>query len=423
MGAAPRPAGAATLLIVGDELLAGEVNDANGPFLARELGELGFGVREIRVLPDDVSVISSALHQACAVSDLVVVCGGLGPTSDDRTTEAVAAALGLELAEHAPSWRRVEALFAARGFGPPPPSNRKQALLPTGASVLTNSWGTAPGYCVAAGAALVAVLPGPPRENQPLYSEVLEPLLRDRQGAIGAWTTRIVRAFGLGESSVAQTLSGVEPQLAEQVRVGYQASFPEVLVKLRGPTENLDALDAATATVTTLLGRHAYGEGTRRLPAVLGAALARRGRLVTTAESCTGGLVAALLTEEPGSSAWMDRAFVVYTNRAKQELLGVPEELLRAHGAVSEPVVAAMLDGALRRSAATVGVAISGVAGPGGGTETKPVGTVCLAWGDADTPCTTTLRLRWDRERNRVVAAWAALARLLSWVQAEGTAQ
>ncbi len=281
---------------------------------------------------------------------------------------------------------------------------------------MTNHWGTAPGYWLQAGAALVAVLPGPPRENQPLFDAGLRPVLQSRWAPGGAWITRIVRVFGRGESSVAERLASAERGLPAEVRLGYQATFPEVLVKLRARAQHAERLDEAADAVQNALGHAAYALGADRLPTVVGRAVAQRGLRLTSAESCTAGLVAKLLTDEPGSSAWLDRAFVVYTNAAKRQLLGVPANLLASHGAVSEPVAAAMLRGALARADATVGVALSGVAGPGGGSDAKPVGTICLAWGDAAGVETTTLRLRWDRERNRELAAWAALSRLLRWL-------
>lgn len=432
------PAGAVevTLLVIGDELLAGEVADANGVWLAERLAVEGFRVREVRILPDDLDRLVPALREALFRHPLVLASGGLGPTSDDLTTEAVCRALGVEAQRDEAAWGQICALFEARGLRVPP-GNEKQADLPAGADVLENPRGTAPGYLVvgtpvegsegkrwtvggaASGEALtgrsvLGVLPGPPRENRAMFREALLPMLRRLFPDRDRWQTRVYRVFGLPESEVGARLVDLEGR-HPGVRLGYQARFPEILVKLRWAdgVEGRAAVDAAGGEVTSRLAPHVYGEGEPSLPEVLGRALARAGLRVVTAESCTAGLVAKLLTDPSGSSAWMERGFVTYSNRAKMDLLGVDAALLEAHGAVSEPVAEAMLLGALARSDAQVGVAVTGIAGPDGGSPDKPVGTVCIAWGSASSHLVRTHRFPFERERNRVLSAWAALGHLL----------
>jgi len=404
----------ATLLIIGDELLAGEIADKNGPYLAEQLTARGLRVVELRVLPDHTDTIAGAVRAALAKSSLVVLCGGLGPTSDDRTTEAVAQALGRQTVHDDEAWEHIRDVFGVPDHEPPQ-GNEKQAQIPEGAVVLQNRWGTAPGYLATEGTAQVAVLPGPPRENRPMFTEALWPLLAKEAGAGPLVETRVFRVFGLPESGVGDRLREVEAAYPD-LRVGYQARFPEILVKLRLDSTQHEIGDAAAQALHQALGPHLYSEGEATLPEVLGRELAAQHKKVVTAESCTGGLAAKLLTDIPGSTGWMDRGFVTYTNEAKTALLGVPEALLAEHGAVSEPVVRAMVAGALQRSEAQVGIAITGIAGPTGGTKDKPVGTVWLAWGHRDDIEARQLRFPFNRDFNRIVSAWAALGQLYRFV-------
>lgn len=424
------------LLVIGDEILAGEVADANGVWLAEQLAAEGFRVQEIRILPDDLDRLVPAFREALSRHRLVLASGGLGPTSDDVTTEAVCLALGVEARRDEAAWRQIQALFGERGLRVPE-GNEKQADLPADAEVLPNPRGTAPGYLVLStpealpggpggtvassslGArssepCVLGVLPGPPRENRAMFREALIPRLRRLFPALDRWQTRVYRVFGLPESEVGARLGDLEGR-HPGVRLGYQARFPEILVKLRwadGPRGHA-ALEAAGAEVTARLAPHVYGEGEALLPEVLGRALTGAGLRVVTAESCTAGLCAKLLTDAPGSSAWMERGFVTYSNRAKIDLLGLDPALLDAQGAVSEPVAEAMLRGALARADAQVGVAVTGIAGPDGGTPDKPVGTVCIAWGSGESLRVRTHRFPFDRDRNRILSSWAALAHLL----------
>lgn len=405
----------AVILLVGDELLAGEIADANGPFFAEELTGQGFIVDRICTLPDDIDAISGAIRETIDTASLVIVCGGLGPTSDDRTTEAVAQALACPTILDEDQWERIRQIFAMLRGEEPPAGNEKQAMIPEGAEVLLNPMGTAVGYVARKDGCAVAVLPGPPKENQPMFASELIPWLDRNIPDRPRLTTRIFRVFGLPESEVGRRLRAVERAFPE-LRVGFQFRFPEILVKLRDAAEEGNSLDSAGAEVETILAPHLYAKGADNLPAILGRELAEKGLRVVTAESCTAGLTAKLLTDTPGSTAWMERGFVTYTNEAKQDILGVPAELLAEHGAVSEPVALAMLQGALDHSPADVGIAITGIAGPDGGTADKPVGTVCIAWGDRSTQGVKTYLFLWDREYTRLVSAWTALHRLYRFV-------
>ncbi len=374
-------------------------------------------MRAIHLLSDDVERIAIAVKEALSECRLVVVCGGLGPTSDDRTTEAVGKALGRGLVLDPGQWERIRQIFSLLRGEEPPPGNEKQAMLPEGAEVLLNEMGTAMGYVARKGDGAVAVLPGPPKENQPMFEKQFLPWLDRNMPDRSPLSTRVFRVFGLPESEVGHRLRGLESTYGD-VRVSYRFLFPEILVKLRCDGASEGRLKKASADLESLLEPHIYNRGEERLPAVLGRALERRGLRIVTAESCTGGLVTKLLTDTPDSSAWMDRGYVAYSNASKEDLLGVPKTILEKHGAVSEPVARAMLEGALERSDAEVGLAITGVAGPGGGTVWNPVGTVWIAWGDRRRLCAQSHQFYWDREYNRLLSAWAAMHQVFQHISA-----
>lgn len=406
----------ASIMLVGDELLSGDIADRNGPFFAERLTDQGFQVRQIRILPDETKDIADALRNASNRCRVVLVCGGLGPTSDDRTTQAVSQAFRRERILDPEHWERLRQIFSVLRGTEPPPGNEKQAMFPKGAHILPNEMGTAPGYAFTEGLCTIAVLPGPPRENRPMFDKALMPWLDGVMSERSHWISRVFRVFGLAESEVGSRLAPLEKEYSD-LRVSYRFSFPEILVKLRCEEGHKGVLTDASDALKKLLEPHIYSTGAETLPTVLGKELAARGLRVVTAESCTGGLAAKLLTDTPGSSTWMERGFVTYSNAAKEALLGVSTALLEKHGAVSEPVAHAMLEGALERSEAPVGIAITGVAGPEGGTLEKPVGTVCTAWGRPGDLHTRTYPFRWDREYNRIISAWAAMHQLYLYVR------
>ncbi len=408
----------ASILLVGDELLVGEIEDRNGPYLADRLTREGLHVLSIRLLPDDVRTIAAAVTEALQGCRLAVVCGGLGPTSDDRTSEAVGQALKRRLILDEAQWERIRSLFSELGGIEPPPGNEKQAMIPEGADVLANELGTALGYVARQGESAVAVLPGPPKENRRMFDQQLLPWLDRNMPDRSRRVTQVFRVFGLPESEVGHRLKGLEDEYGD-LRVAYRFHFPEILVKLGCDAVREERLREASADLERALAPHVYGTGEEDLPCVLGRELERKGLRIVTAESCTGGLAAKLLTDVPGSSAWMERGFVVYSNRAKVQLLGVSEEMLEQHGAVSRQVALAMLEGALRRSEAGVGLAVTGIAGPSGGTAERPVGTVWIAWGDANRREARIHRFHWDRQYNRLVSAWAAIYRVYQLVAGE----
>lgn len=362
------------ILAIGDELLSGEVREQNAFELDRALHPRGLRVVAHHVLPDDVGAIEAALVLAAARSDVVLTTGGLGPTIDDLTVPAVARAAGVPLELHDATLQRIEARLAARGRIPTD-GHRRMARVPRGAEVLVNEAGTAPGLRLVLGTAQVFVLPGVPREMRWLF----EHRVAERLPPGVPRVRRLLRTAGIGESAIEARLAPVMAAHPE-IRFGFRARLGRVDVKLLAEGEGaVNRVAAAAAAAIRVLGDDLYGEGEATIEGVLVEALAGARATVAAAESCTGGLLLEALTRVPGSSRAVLGGVVAYDNRVKVVQLGVPEEAIEAHGAVSEPVARAMADGVRRGLGATYGVGITGVAGPGGGTADKPVGTVWTA--------------------------------------------
>ncbi len=374
----------AGILITGTEVLSGIISDRNGPWLSERLREHGIEVAEIVIVADRREDMLAALRFMSDL-DLVVTSGGLGPTADDLTAEIVAEfsgrPLGLDSALEERIWTILERLRSRwRNLDEDAirASNRKQALVPQGATVL-EPVGTAPGLVVP-GPPIVLVLPGPPRELQPMWEMALEtPLMAELLGRAGTYEQRIMRLFGIPESEIARSLREIEadgiPIEQLEITTCLRRGEIEIATVFEPPAAGVyDAFEAA------IRERHAdtlfSDDGSTVDDQVISML---EGRTVAVAESCTGGLMSARLTERAGSSEYMLGGAVVYSNEAKTALAGVPAELIAAHGAVSPEVAAALADGARERFGAGIGIGITGIAGPGGGTEEKPVGTVCLS--------------------------------------------
>jgi nicotinamide-nucleotide amidase len=406
----------AGIVVTGTEVLTGRVADRNGPWIADRLLELGVELAHITICGDRPHDIEAQLRFLAGEGvDLIVTSGGLGPTADDITVATVAGFAGLDLVLDAALEGRIAAIlkrlmgrFDNVDFDAVRAANRKQAMVPTGAHVI-DPVGTAPGVVVA-GKPTIVVLPGPPRELQPMWPVAVE--TEAVQRAIAGRTTyrqQMVRMFGLPESGLADTLRDAEQSIDGFDRL-------EITTCLRrGELEMVTRYEPDAASTCTKLmellrerhGREIFSEDGSLVDDQVAQLLA--GRRIATAESCTGGLLAARLTERPGSSAYVAGGVVAYANEAKTELLGVRPDLLATHGAVSEPVADAMADGALNRFAADTAIAVTGIAGPGGGTDDKPVGTVCLTVKLTDGQTyTRTIRLPGDRsdirERSTTVA-------------------
>jgi len=370
----------AVILSIGDELALGQTVDTNTAYLAAKLAERGIRTLYHQTLADDEALIADALSDASVAADLVLVTGGLGPTKDDLTRQALARAMGVELHEDAQSLKQVQSFFADLGK-PMPQSNRVQALLPVGTTGIQNGRGTAPGIRATLGKALIFVMPGVPHEMRGMYDAAVLPALGASGGGGMVILTTKINTFGLGESAVGQMLGDLMDR-AGNPTVGTTVAGGIVSVRIR--SEFPDAavaqqkLDASAAEVEKRLGAIVFGRDEQTLAATLLDELRTAGLTIATAESCTGGLIGAMLTDIPGSSDVYNGGWVTYTNAMKISQLGVPGELIQMHGAVSGQTVCAMAAGALERGGADIALSVSGVAGPGGGTPDKPVGTVWL---------------------------------------------
>lgn len=367
------------ILNTGTELLLGTTLNTHGKWLGEELFKLGMRVERLTTVPDG-EAISTALRECVTRADVVLVTGGLGPTSDDLTREVTAEVLGLELIEDEAAIRSLEAFFAARNRSMVA-SNRKQAQVPVGADVLPNPNGTAPGIYIPPrlnGVAPCAVflLPGPPRELYPMFRMEVGPRLVALAGGENVPDLLGLKLAGVGESDVQQEIDADLARIPD-LEVGYCARVGEVDVRLIGDAR---AIRAGRDVVIARFEKNLVSEDGTSLEGVVVRMLASKELKIATAESCTGGLIANRITNVPGSSAVFTHGFVTYANEAKRDLLGVRQEDLDVHGAVSEPVARAMAEGALRVSGADFALAVTGIAGPDGGTPEKPVGTVWIAW-------------------------------------------
>ncbi|MCI0340803.1 MAG: CinA family nicotinamide mononucleotide deamidase-related protein [Planctomycetales bacterium] len=402
----------ARILSQGDELTTGATQDTNAGWLARFLWERGAWVLGIASAPDDLEAISRLYTEAARDCDLFVSTGGLGPTDDDYSAEAAAKTAGVGLREDADAARRVRAWFR-RMNRPMPECNLKQARFPEGAEILENPVGTAPGFAMTIGRARAFFFPGVPRELYVMAEKHLAPWLVAR-GARPSLRRRF-HCCGVGESTLQERLEGL--RAPEGIRIGYKTWMPFNSVVLYGDPGVAAAADAMAglgAEVRNRLGEDCFGEDEATLASVVGGLLQARGWTVGVAESCTAGMAAAMLTEVPGSSAWVRGGVVAYASGLKTGLLGVPEALLAAHGAVSEEVARAMAEGARRTAGADAGIGITGIAGPDGGTPEKPVGMVCFGLA---TPHETLARTVRYGDRGRALVRTLAAATALDWLR------
>jgi nicotinamide-nucleotide amidase len=403
----------AEILAVGSELLTPLRFDTNALHLTARLLENGIAVGARVIVADDAKLLESAFRCALQRADLVIATGGLGPTEDDLTREAAAAALGRGLRRDAAILAALEARFASFGRVMPP-VNAKQADVIEGGVVLPNPRGTAPGQWVVEGERMLALLPGPPSEMQPMFEEQLVPLLRER-AAGSVLRTRVLKIASMGESDVEQRVAPLYTTFTNP-RTTILSAPGQVELHLTAEAGSAEAaferIEALASGIRERLAGRIYSEDGRELPHVVAALLRERGLSLALAESCTGGLLAARLTEVPGASAFLERAYVTYSNRSKVELLGVSAALIESQGAVSEAVARAMAEGARRAADAAIGVGITGIAGPDGGSPEKPVGLVFVAIDGAAGSRVRRSLLFGDRERIRMQATQAALEML-----------
>ena len=403
-------------LAIGDELLRGESRESNGAALAAQVAALGLRLDGLQVVGDDMAEIANAIAQMRSGGPVaIVVSGGLGPTDDDFSRQAIAAALGVGLQEDAEALAQITHRFAKLGRQMHP-TNARQALIPVAGRLCENRHGTAPGFVCKDSGLQVIALPGVPREFAAMLTDHLPQFLRDAGLAAQPRQEVTLRLFGVPESDMQGALHALPDYGAAQMRS--LPKWPEIRLKLASRGDDV-AFARLLEQVHARLGGHIFGHGDDDSHAAATLrALQARGARVAVAESCTGGLIASMITDVPGASASFVLGVVAYANRAKTDLLDVQPDRLAAHGAVSTEVAGAMAQGALSRAGADVAVATSGIAGPGGGSAEKPVGTLCLAI--ADRAGVTAERVQFaglDRQRFKVLAAHLALDRLRHWAQ------
>ena len=416
----------AEIIAIGTELLIGGRSDFNSLFLADELGRLGIAVRFKSVVGDERQDIVTAIHTAVKRAQVIVMTGGLGPTVDDCTREAVAYATGHRLGRRKEALEGMTARLSQWGRIP----NRaqlRQAMIPSGAIVLKNPIGSAPGFCLTWKKAVIVSLPGVPREMEEMMRQEVVPLLRAATESSGRFprspiVRQVFHTFGLAEADIDAKLKGLIPRGAP-LDLGLLASPMGVLVSLTtkgnqsAGEPNCDLIQKLSHDVRSRLSDWLFAEGRDTMEEVVGRELTNRGLMLAVAESCTGGLIGHRLTQVAGSSAYLDRGAVCYSNRAKTEMLGVPAELIARLGAVSKEVAVAMACGIRERANVSVGLSVTGVAGPGGGTETKPVGLVYIGLDDGTGhPIAREFRFHGDRNVIKQRSSQAALDLLRRWL-------
>lgn len=372
------------LIMVGDELLRGDRTDSHGGYIGRRLLEIGVRVGAAHIVGDDRAEIAGAVKERIRAADALIVTGGIGPTHDDVTREAVSEALGLPLEFDGTQWERIRAYFERLGRTASE-SNRRQAMFPKGATPIENARGTAPGFSVEALGCLVFVLPGPPGEFRAMVERAVLPAL-SRRFTRPPLFSRVFRTTGVGESQMAALLDSLSREFGEFTL----ASLPhtagvDLILRAKPGAVPLERIEETAARFEAKLrqgiGRHIYEAGDRSIEEIVGLMLTEREATIAVAESLTGGLVAKRLTDFPGSSRYTLAGVVAYSNESKVELLGVRRESLAAYGAVSEAVCREMADGIRSKTGATWGLSTTGIAGPGGGSAEKPVGICYYAVG------------------------------------------
>jgi nicotinamide-nucleotide amidase len=404
----------AEILTIGDEVMRGEIVDTNKSFLADRLLGLDIETHFQTSVRDDPAAMIDAFRHAATRSEIALVSGGLGPTRDDLTAAALAEAFDLELVLDEGALETIRSFFHSRGREMTE-NNVSQARFPEGADVLPNPLGTAPGFSIAQGTTRFFCLPGVPNEMHRMMDEQVLPRIEAARGEGLAVRARLIRTFGVGESALDDELKDIAT--SGDLSLGFRTAFPDNYLRplaRAASAEQAEAkLDQICDAIRERLGPLVYGEDQQTLETVVGQMLAERGMTIAVAESCTGGLIAKRITDNPGSSAYFAGGVVAYSNAAKSALLGVSAAALEEHGAVSDPVVRAMAEGVRERFGVDIGIATTGISGPDGATATKPVGLVHIAIAREGATYADSFAFRIDRVRHRLLTSQIAL----DWVR------
>ena len=401
----------AEIITIGDELSSGSVQNTNATFIAAQLHTIGIEVVKITTVGDDTETIVDALRSAQQKVSFVIVTGGLGPTMDDITTRAAAEALRRKLVLNKRALNAMEEKFQKFGRTMSP-HNVKQAYLPSDSTLIPNPIGTACGFSLAKSSTLFIFLPGVPREMKRMFQESVTPVIKKEQPETSLVRSRVLKIFGKTESYCDQMLSDVIKR-EKEITFSFLPHYPEISLKftMRGNDKKYieKKLKAVERTITKILGDIIFGKDEETLEEVVGNLLRSKGATISLAESCTGGLITHRLTNVPGSSDYLERSLIVYSNKAKKELLKVPAPILNRFGAVSKETAECMAKGVKSLSKTNFGLAVTGIAGPTGGTTEKPVGTVFISLAHSRYITTQKYRFYGDREQIKFMTSHYAL--------------
>lgn len=373
------------LLLTGNELMTGDIVDSNSAMIAQQLKEIGLEITRKVTVADNINLLTNEIKSITQQADILIINGGLGPTIDDLTAQALAKATGSSLTKHPDAYKHLLLWCKNRGVELNEP-NLKQAMLPNGSTIIKNKLGSAVGFLLIYQECTIFCTPGVPHELKTMMQEQIKPYIaHSLPNNLISQVTRL-QVFGLGESTLQKLIDEKLPNWPSSIELGFRAGFPLLEVKLStNSNEGLQLKNECQDRLIKILGDHFIAE-VQNTPCSLAEhvvdSLTNKGLQITTAESCTGGLISSMLTGVSGSSVCFEAGYVTYSNKMKAEMLNVPAETIEKYGAVSQQVVESMAKGALRNSCADLAIAVSGIAGPNGGSTEKPVGTVWIAWGD-----------------------------------------
>lgn len=407
----------AIILTIGDEILIGQVVDTNSAWLGQKLSEAGIRVKKILSISDDYHEIISTLQKTTEEADLIITTGGLGPTKDDITKKAIADFLGTKLYFHEPTYERIKKIFEKLGR-PMSPAHNDQCLMPEGAEILRNSMGTAPGMLFNFQGTKIISLPGVPYEMKAIMEEEVLPKIYE--SSLITIVHKTILTCGNGETVIENQISEIIDEFPENIKIAYLPALAQVRLRITGTGSEKTGVEQLVASFTDRIAKRlddmVYGYDDSSLPKELFTLCSTKSIKVATAESCTGGLIASKIVAVPGSSSYFQGGIVAYSNEIKTNILNVKAETLLNSGAVSETTVIEMVDGAIDVLGVDVAVAVSGIAGPDGGTPEKPVGTIWICAGNKDSKSTFLLRAGKDRTKNIEIASIYALDLLRKFI-------
>ncbi len=411
----------AVILTIGDELLIGQTIDTNSAWMGGELNKLGIRIEEKIAIQDTREGIISGIERAMSKANIVLITGGLGPTKDDITKKVMADHFGMKMKFDEPTWERIEGLFARWGRSTTP-AHRDQCYMPDGAKILENKMGTAPGMLFEVDGKMLISMPGVPYEMKYIMEYSVLPMLEENYTDQAIIHHTILTA-GEGESRIAAQIEDITERLPEHISIAYLPNLGTVKLRLTAIGKDKNKLTEEVkvygSQIENILGDLVYGHNQENLPSVIGKIALEKKLKIGTAESCTGGLVASKIVSIPGSSAYFEGSVVTYSYKLKETLLNVNTDTLNKQGAVSEETVNEMVAGAIDHLGVDVAVAISGIAGPGGGTEEKPVGTVWIACGNKKKTVTLKIKAGKNRQKNIEYASNYAMNVLRKFLQAQ----